>query len=121
MLQLMSTQPDMRIRLIEVQALLGMPLDNSISILSMWWVAICATAIWYIWLACNMETRVKIWNETKLYMKVEWSKYRNRIESGTITEDRAEYLFGFNFGQCQEVYSIVQSQLSFARLPPEPD
>lgn len=65
--------------------------------------------------------RVKTWNETKLYMKVVWSKYKVRIEKGSISEDRAKYIFGFEFGHYSEVYEMIQQQFSFARMPPEPD
>lgn len=95
--------------IVKGQVLVGIPLQGSVLIPSKWWASICAAAIWYIWLARNTETRqnkkvslietkVKIWNETKLYMTVEWSKYKNKIEKGSITEDWAKYLFGFDFG-----------------------
>lgn len=65
-----------------------------------------------------METKVKIWNETTLYMRTEWTKYRNRILQSTIIVDQAEYLLGFKFGQNEKVFTLTDQILTFAHMPP---
>lgn len=129
LLQIMSTQPTTRIRLTDGQALVGTPLVDSVSVLAKWWTSIQGASIW---LARNtktrqnkkvtcMETQVKIWYKMILYMKIEWSKYQNKIFQGSILEDQAKYLFRFDFGQNDLVYTITIQQLTFTQMPLEPE
>lgn len=68
----------------------------------------------------NMATKIKIWNETKLYMRTEWNR-KGQIKWGSIIEDRARYLFHYNFKDSEKVFTIHQEELVFTRLPSKPD
>lgn len=127
MLQLMSTRPMERVLLTLGQALVGSPIDTAAPV--KWWDALHAFALWYIWLARNEETRqhqkvsavitkIKIWQEVKLYMKVAWKKRRAQYTNGPIKKDKARYVFHFEFGDNKKVFTWQNDELVFARIRP---
>lgn len=51
-------------------------------------------------------------------MKTEWAKHKRRILNGSMDEDKASYLFGFDFGLNVKVYTLTNMELVFEKLPP---
>lgn len=66
-------------------------------------------------------TKARIWQQIRAYLGAAWTKLADRIRAGSITEDKAAELFGFNFGTHAKVCSIDEISLSVVRIPPEPD
>lgn len=132
MAQLMTSQPKQSIQLTMGQALIGKLLDATVTVPVKWWVTLCGTALWYIWIARNEETRqnqhvieyttkIKIWHEAQLYLKTEWKPRKIQCHTGKLTEEKATYLFQFDFGTSEFFYKSVDTELVFNKPPPEPD
>lgn len=114
-------------------ALMGEPLPDSIAIPVRWWELLRLSAMWYVWLARNAETfqekpeplsvtKVKVWHQIKIVMRSEWGKVRSRGALDDRAMERARYLFEFQFGSNDEIYTIDDyNQIQICRIPPEPD
>lgn len=88
--------------------------------------------MWNIWLSRNEEvianlkvpfeaTKGKIWSQIRLDLKSEWQRRQEQVQSGTISKDRVRFLFQFDFGENELVYTIRENKLKVARVPPELD
>lgn len=118
------------IRLLSTQILIGEPLGDHVP--KLWWRSLQAAALWNIWLSRNEEvianlkvpfeaTKGKIWSQIRLDLKSEWQRRQEQVQSGTISKDRVRFLFQFDFGENELVYTIRENKLKVARVPPELD
>lgn len=90
------------------------------------------TTLWNIWLDRNVATRhnkgskqrtkARIWvPDARAYLRNVWSKQKDKIKSGSITEDKAKEKFLFDYGSHAKVYNFDTASLAICRMPPEPD
>lgn len=74
MLQLMSTQLLEAVQLTLWQAIIGEPLDYSVSVPNAWWASLCTATIWFVWIARNEERPDRTGESYRLPHKSEFGK-----------------------------------------------
>lgn len=129
---LTAQDPDQLFIPLMSQALIGEPLEDDVPIPKIWWQLLRMIAMWFIWKERNTETipkqpemmratQAKICHQIRISLRVEWEK---RIGGKTKTEEdflRIRYLFEFDVGVSDRVFTNVGSSIQVNMIPPEPD
>lgn len=115
------------IQLTMTQALIVEPIHEHAP--KKWWGSLRAVTIWHIWISRNQEviaekrhhstsTKAKIWHQVKNDMRNEWARRMQHVKTRAMSKKNAQYLFEFDFGQNNSVYTFQGERIHMALIPP---
>lgn len=63
--------------------------------------------------------RAKIWCQIRISLRLEWEKRQGRGEKSAQEEEQISYLYEFDYGVSDRVYTWIGVQVQVCRIPPE--
>jgi hypothetical protein len=111
------------------QALLGAKIDNAGRTFPYkLWEVIRGHAVWEIWVSRDrlhfdkhpvsfQEVVYSIWSMLRQYVRIDWMALEEKVDNKTLTLDDAQVSIKYNFGDCEQFFSVSSAGIRIEYSP----